>query len=239
LKELLQFDGIAAVSEASRAALLDYWDWLGSPGQPPVAAIPLGIEAAPRPGQARGPVPIVLSVGSIEGRKNHLALLDACESLWAAGARFELRLVGLANLQTGAPALRRVEALRRAGRPIRFEGPLPESRLEDAYAECAFTVYPSLAEGFGLPVAESLARGKPCVCRGDGALGEMARGGGCVVLASSRASEIASAVGGLLSSGPALAALEAAAQARRFRSWEDYAGELLGWMATLATRRGP
>ena len=36
--------------------------------------------------------PVVLCVGSIEGRKNHLALLDACEQLWSQGATFTLTL---------------------------------------------------------------------------------------------------------------------------------------------------
>jgi len=45
-----------------------------------------------------------------------------------------------------------------------------------------FTVYPSLMEGFGIPILESLWHGKPCVCGGNGALGEVARGGGCLIV---------------------------------------------------------
>ena len=99
LQELLQFDGIAAVSEASRDCLLDYWRWLGATRLPQVVALPLGIDPAPAEDGATPPggVPVVLCVGSIEGRKNHAALLDACETLWSAGAAFELRLVGLSN----------------------------------------------------------------------------------------------------------------------------------------------
>jgi len=85
LRELLQFDGIAANSEDSRDSLVDYWRWLGAPNPPPVEAIPLGIAGCNvirdiQP--AAKSVPVVLSVGSIEGRKNHLALLEACERLW-------------------------------------------------------------------------------------------------------------------------------------------------------------
>ena len=51
LQELLDFDGIAAVSADSRYALVDYWRWLGIPRTPPVRAIPLGtdLEAASPP----------------------------------------------------------------------------------------------------------------------------------------------------------------------------------------------
>jgi glycosyltransferase involved in cell wall biosynthesis len=238
LRELLSFDGVAAVSEASRDALEGYWDWLGAAARPAVAAIPLGLDPpgagpAPRPREA---VPTVLCVGSIEARKNHVALLDACESLWSRGVAFRLRLVGLANAETGGPALRRLDELRARGRAVIRDGPLGDEALDAAYRECAFTVYPSLAEGFGLPVAESLARGRPCICRTDGALGEIARGGGCLGLGAAASAEIAAAVERLLASPAELSVLEEAARARRFRTWAQYAGELLGWMGSLGRR---
>ncbi len=238
LGDLLQFDGVAAVSEASRRCLLEYWAWLGAKRTPQVAAIPLGIDApalSPAPAPSGG-VPVVLCVGSIEGRKNHAALLGACESLWSGGARFQLRLVGLANTETGASALQAIERLRAAGRPVHYGGPVGEAELEAAYRECSFTVYPSLAEGFGLPVAESLVRGRPCLCRMDGALGEIAAGGGCADLGRAGAPEIAAAVGRLLSSPAQLAELGSAARARRFKGWAKYAAELVAWMGTLSRK---
>ncbi len=235
LRELLQFDGVAAVSGASRDCLLDYWRWLGASKLPDVVAIPLGIDPPPpEAGSAPpGKVPTVLCVGSIEGRKNHAALLEACESLWSRGARFELRLVGLANPETGAPALRSLERLRASGRPVRHDGPVDDAALEAAYRECSFTVYPSLAEGFGLPVAESLSRGKPCICRTDGALGEVALGGGCLSLGAAGPDDIASGIAELLASPAELAALSSAAKGRRFKAWSEYSTELLGWMGSL------
>jgi len=257
LRELLVFDGIAATSDDSRSCLLDYWRWLGIPAsaQPVVTTIPLGIDLPPvsrlstfnfqlppsgsQPsalGSQLSPPPTVLSVGSIEGRKNHLALLDACESLWSTGVRFELRLIGLAHPQTGRPALARIRSLQAAGRPLRYDGPVNEADLAAAYAACAFTVYPSLIEGFGLPVLESLARGKPCVCSSLGALGESARGGGCVTIDPVDAFSLAAAIGRLLATPGELTALAAAARARRFRSWSDYAGDLATWLAGLPRR---
>ncbi|MEO5961239.1 MAG: glycosyltransferase, partial [Opitutaceae bacterium] len=172
LQELLAFDGIAAVSEESRESLLDYWRWLGLTPLPPVRTLPLGIDGKCHlidDTLPRHTPPVVLCVGSIEGRKNHLALLEACESLWARGVRFELHLVGLAQLETGRVALDRVRALQARGHPLRYDGPVSDAALESAYAACTFTVYPSLCEGFGLPVIESLARGKPCICSARGA----------------------------------------------------------------------
>ncbi|HEY5079681.1 MAG TPA: glycosyltransferase, partial [Opitutaceae bacterium] len=235
LRELLQFDGVAAVSEDSREALVDYWRWLGAQKTPVVAAVTLGIDAPPPAGDAppAGGIPTVLCVGSIEARKNHAALLDACESLWSADLRFRLHLVGMANSETGGPALERIRALASAGRPLLYEGALPDDGLEAAYCACAFTVYPSLAEGFGLPVAESLARGKPCLCRTTGALGEVSRDGGCLGIGGASIQEIAAGIRRLLQSPAELSALAGAARGRRFKTWDEYCAELLGWMGTL------
>jgi glycosyltransferase involved in cell wall biosynthesis len=240
LIELLGFDGIAAVSDDSRLALLDYWRWLGTENPPPVQMITLGVDVLqfsrtaekPRP----APTPIVLSVGSIEGRKNHVALLEACEQLWKRGIAFDLHLVGLANKETGRAALVRIRELQAAGRPVRYDGPVGDGALAAAYAACTFTVYPSLSEGFGLPVFESLAQGKPCVCSSRGAIGESARGGGCRTVDALDAAGIAEAINELLGAPSRVAALAAAAGQRRFKDWTSYANELTTWARGLVRR---
>ncbi|MFM8617733.1 MAG: glycosyltransferase [Opitutaceae bacterium] len=239
LQELLAFDGIAAVSADSRDALVEYWRWLGVARTPPVRAIPLGTDFTPSPAAPATPrdLPLVLCVGSIEGRKNHLALLDAAESLWVRGLRFELRLIGLAQPATGAAALARIAELRSAGRPVIHDGTADDATVAAAYATCAFTVYPSIAEGFGLPVLESVAHGKPCVCSGRGALGEAAAGGGCLTLSTVTATELAGAIGGLLAEPATLAELSAQARRRPIRNWRDHAAELTAWIADLRAAR--
>lgn len=237
LQELLAFDGIVAVSADSKAALVDYWRWLRVPAPPPVEVIPHGIERphaaaiadAPSPA---GP-PTILCVGSVEGRKNHVALLEACEARWSAGDAFQLHLIGLAHPQTGAAALAKIHALQAAGRALRYDGPVTDAALAAAYAGCRFTVYPSLLEGFGLPVFESLIRGKPCICSARGALGEAARGGGVLALDSVDAASVAAAIARLLADPAKVAALAAAAGMRTFPTWEDHAAKLRTWMSQL------
>lgn len=106
----------------------------------------------------------VLSVGTIEYRKNHIILLNA----W----RYMIQTLGInmpklyiagrqglydANVQlqaAGDPGLKgKVEIL----------SGLSDSDLGALYASASFTVYPSIYEGWGLPVAESLCYGVPCI----------------------------------------------------------------------------
>jgi glycosyltransferase involved in cell wall biosynthesis len=238
LRELLLFDGIAANSADSAACLRDYWAWLGVEATPMVHAIPLGLDPIPPEAQPPPPhaLPRVLCVGTIEGRKNHLALLEACAALWQEGLKFELQLVGLPRADTAGPALRRIKALQAAGRPLIFDGPADDAGLHTAYRRCAFTVYPSLIEGFGLPVLESLQHGKPCVCSGSGALGESTRGGGCVALPAVDAGSLTGAIRRLLLDPAEFTILVAQARARRFKLWPEYARELSSWMTALPRR---
>lgn len=240
LCELTAFDGIAAVSEDSRASLVDYWKWLGVASAPPVLALPLplGRVVPPRPATepVQSGVPVVLAVGSIEGRKNHVALLDACEQVWRLGGAFRLRIIGLAHPQTGRAALERIRQLQAAGYPVSHDGPVDDATLDRAYQDCALTIYPSLIEGFGLPVLESLAHCKPCICSAKGALGESARGGGCLTLGTVDSSSLAAALQKLLTDASLRDELVRQARRRTFRTWQDFTRELTGWMQTLSRR---
>lgn len=239
LIELARFDGVAAVSEDSRQTLLDYWAWAGIGRTPPVAAVPNGIRppgAAPRAPRRPGP-PRILSVGTLEGRKNHPALLEACETLWNRGASFSLRLVGAVQAETGAAARERALALAAAGRPLRLDVSLSDEEVDLAYQDCDFTVYPSIAEGFGLPVLESVAHGRPCICSGRGALGEAARGGGCLALADTGPDALAEAIARLVDAPAEVARLSTEAAARPVRTFADQARDLAAFLASLRGTR--
>ncbi|HVZ65765.1 MAG TPA: glycosyltransferase family 1 protein [Lacunisphaera sp.] len=238
LRELLAFDGVAAVSRDSAESLRDYWSWLGVARMPEVTVIAHGLDPLPPTGsEAAAPArPRILCVGTIEGRKNHLALLDACESLWAEGLEFELQLFGLARADTAGRALARLKELQRAGRPLLYGGVADDATLQAAYRACAFTVYPSIMEGFGLPVLESLQHGKPCVCSSRGALGEAASGGGCLALDKVDAAGLAAAMRRLLSEPAELAVLAAGCRARKLRTWMDAANDISAWMRDLPRR---
>ena len=238
LQELLRFDGVAAISQTTADYLVGYWRWLGVRHVPPVMVVPLGVDLSsttvePEPAS---PLPQVLCVSSVEGRKNHLALLGAADSLWAAGLQFELRLVGLPRPETAAAALAEINRLRAAGRPLRYDGVLNEPALNAAWAACRFSVYPSEIEGFGLPIIESLARGKPCVCAATGATGELVPGGGCLGVNPADAANFADAMHRLLTDSDLCQRLTDEALLRPVPTWEGCARHLLDWMREIPRR---
>jgi glycosyltransferase involved in cell wall biosynthesis len=61
-----------------------------------------------------------------------------------------------------------------AGAPVVFAGWVSGGDLEGLYAAATCMVFPSLAEGFGLPVLEAMLRGVPVACSSTTALGEVA-----------------------------------------------------------------
>ena len=94
-----------------------------------------------------------------------------------------------------------------------------------------FTVYPSLFEGYGLPILESLIRGKPCICGSNGALGEVSKGGGCEILENQQdPNQIAHAIKLLITDSSYLENLKLEIKNREFGSWEGYTNSLLNFI---------
>ncbi|WP_374308079.1 glycosyltransferase [Methylocella sp.] len=116
-----------------------------------------------------------LCVGTIEIRKNHNALLNVWEELAQErrGAPPTLVVAGRRGWKADA-TLRRLDALEPGG-PIRFVEAPSDEELRWLYASCQFTVFPSLFEGWGLPVGESFWFGKPCAASNSASLEAVAR----------------------------------------------------------------
>jgi len=227
VETLALFDLVICVSEEARKDLHHFWEKYGC------RAAKTYVE--PWPGELEGAKAVdedsatasVIYVSSFHGRKNHLKLLAAAEKLWTEGVRFGLTLIGR---NVGAPfnkIVRQIWKLRMRGRPLRWLRHVDDQTLLLAYRECRFTVYPSLMEGFGLPIAESLLHGKPCVCGGNGALEEVARGGGCLIVDQTSTDALAGGIKTLLQDDRLYSRLAAEARARKFRSWSDYIDNLL------------
>jgi glycosyltransferase involved in cell wall biosynthesis len=150
-------DAIVAVSEFSRAETVEL---AGVPAER-VRVVPHGVDAIFAPTGARADGDYVLAVATLEPRKN---LARAVEAAREAGV--QLRVVG-ARGWGGVD----VEG---------WVGEIPDTELAALYRGARCVLYPSLYEGFGLPVLEGMACGTPVVTSVATAMEEVA--GGAAVL---------------------------------------------------------
>lgn len=105
-----------------------------------------------------------LAVGTIEPRKNHLFLLDAFDHLCVNGCQdVDLLLIGRPGWECDA-IMERIHRHPAYGRRLTLIEDATDAELDYAYRRASLLVVPSLAEGFGLPIIEGLARGLPVVC---------------------------------------------------------------------------
>lgn len=118
--------------------------------------------------------PYFLFVGTLEPRKNLPRLLDAYERLLAQRSDDapDLRLVGSAGWAMG-PLRERLARPSLRGR-VRVCGYRDRSELRRLYESALALTFPSLCEGFGLPVLEAMAFGLPVLTSDQGALREVA-----------------------------------------------------------------
>jgi glycosyltransferase involved in cell wall biosynthesis len=230
IESLAAFDLVICVSNSSHDHLQMLWGQYGvTPTETVVEKWPVEVSAAERRSAAKSSRALIVCVGSFEQRKNHLALLRGAAALWRRGLSFELCLIGRST-GFGRKVVREIRRLESEGWPVRWLKHVDDETLHRAYLDCRFTVYPSLAEGFGLPIMESLWYGKPCVCGGNGALGEAARGGGCLIVDQTSDDSLADGIKALLLDQPLYLRLCQEARGRQFRSWSDYTDKLLAYV---------
>jgi FkbM family methyltransferase len=173
----------------------------------------------------------ILSVGTIEPRKNHLALLEAFELMQSKlddVVNVELVLVGIDPYPELAAE---VEAYTERNASIRWHKKVTDHELSELYRATTFTVYPSLEEGFGLPILESLWNARPCICRDVGAMAEVAEGGGCIMVDTASPAALANAMTNLVTHPALRISLAEEAVSRQFLTWENYGNNVLEKLA--------
>jgi glycosyltransferase involved in cell wall biosynthesis len=162
--------GLVCVSERTRDDLLAIHPGCAAR----VRVVPNAVDPRFSPGtaDARGPQawPLVLAVGRLRRKKNLGTLLEAFARCGEAAGH---RLV-LAGPGGDAAAALRARARRPdlRGRVV-FTGFVSDERLVGLYRSASCVVFPSLFEGFGLPVLEAMACGAPVVASRQGAAAEV------------------------------------------------------------------
>ena len=228
IRALAHFDQVICVSQEAEADLRFYWKKFGEkPVTTRVLPWPIPFTQARPPGLSNFAAKEILCLARLQSYKNHLRLLDACRLLWTEGLDFKLRLIGCKSWPvTVWKILRRIEGLQKEGRDVLWQAHVTENALHAAFRSSSFTVFPSLREGFGLPVIESLWHGRPVVCGATGAIGEVADRGGCLMANMYEAQDLAAAIRRLLTDPIRYEELFREAQNRDFLTWDQYGAQL-------------
>jgi alpha-1,3-rhamnosyl/mannosyltransferase len=178
---------IITISETVRQEIINYFN---VPGEK-VTAIPLGVDACFRRRGNAETASLLASLGlthgaytlcvsTIEPRKNICRLVEAFCSLPAALRQaYPLVLAGDYGWKC-EDAHRLISAAEQTG-TVKYLGHVPEQALPALYSGCRAFLYPSLYEGFGLPILEAMAGGAPVLTSDCSCMPEVAGGAALLV----------------------------------------------------------
>jgi len=223
---------LLAISQATADALAARFPQAG----PKTVVTPLA--ASPALGERSSELPpgvpergYVLAVGTLEPRKNLPRLVAAYRRLPEdLQAMHPLVIAGRVGWDAGET----LEALRSLGDRAIRAGFVPDAQLAALYRRCDLFAYPSLGEGFGLPVLEAMAAGAPVLTSDRSSLPEVGGSAAAYCDPTDEAS-IAAAIERLLRDPARLDELRAAgpAHAKRF-SWGRTAEIVVGALERIA-----
>jgi alpha-1,3-rhamnosyl/mannosyltransferase len=169
-KSLLSSDMALSVSHSTKADAA----WLCDFPQDRIVVAHSGpsvcVERHQQDGSVRRRPEVGLVVSTLEPRKNAFFLLDWLKNTAALPDDTELWWVGPLGWLTSRRRLRQYQNLK--GRRVRFLGVVSDAELCRLYRTAGWSIYPSLYEGFGFPVLDSLRHGTPVLTSGNSALRE-------------------------------------------------------------------
>lgn len=181
---------IICVSEFTRSSVIEH---SSLPAHRVVTVLSAPQERLPPGPRPPDPGPYLVYPANFWRHKNHEMLLAAFGMYRARNPHSELKLV-----LTGAPSPRRDELMEAARRMnlterVSFPGHLPEAEFAGLLAGSTAMIFPSLFEGFGLPVLEAMAAGVPVLGSNLTSIPEIA-GGAALLFDPRRPTEIADAI---------------------------------------------
>jgi alpha-1,3-rhamnosyl/mannosyltransferase len=225
-------DLVIAISHAAVADLVTHFDL----PRERIRVVPLGVDDAWFDQPDAGEIVSVLRqhslapgyflhVGTLQPRKNLDHLVSAYERL-SAGIRRRRQLVLVGKYGWAAEDLRgRLAALRKESRVLWLDY-LPQREVRALYAAAGVLVFPSLAEGFGLPVLEAMAAGVRVIASDLAALREVAAGHATFIDAGSIDALAAAMTGADAADDAPAARMERRRHARRF-DWRQTAAQTI------------
>ncbi len=123
--------------------------------------LPVFVRETPSEDVARmvsGGSTIFVMVGTVEPRKRHVVALDAMELIWARGKDARLMILGREGWNVSELA-RRMREHPEAGKRLLWKTEVSDADIDHAYKCAAALLFPSLSEGYGLPIVEAAMHG--------------------------------------------------------------------------------
>ncbi|WP_354278495.1 glycosyltransferase [Sphingomonas trueperi] len=178
----------------------------------------------------------ILSVGSIEPRKNHARLLKAFQAFSELPGNEDWSLILAGNMHGDIAPIVNAAIAKNAN--IRYIPHPSDSELDRLYRSARFTVFPSTEEGFGLPILESLWYSVPCICANFGAMAEVAEDGGALTVDTRDVGELTRALAELAGDEALFRRLKHDASVRHIKTWNEYSQEVAALLDNTANPVG-
>jgi glycosyltransferase involved in cell wall biosynthesis len=170
----------------------------------------------------------ILCVSTLEPRKNHKTLIDACLLMQEDHPEINWTLTLVGNRYAGAFEIADgIQQISKVNPRIHWKGVVSDETLHRLYEEATFTVYPSIIEGFGMPILESIWHGKPVICSNQGVMSELAADGGCLTTEILDAKKLADTIYRLCVDHTLAIQLCEDAVKRPIKTWDEYTRQFL------------
>ena len=172
-------DAVLVNSAATGAALTHHLMTLGSP-PPRIQVAPLGFDLPPAdsiPPAPRPETPYFVMLGTIEPRKNHLMMLSVWRDMAQTIGPGAPRLVILGRRGwENEPVFRMLDRCGGFGQLVEERGMVGDGVIASVLSGARALLFPSFAEGYGIPLVEALSLGVPAICSDIPALVEVGAG---------------------------------------------------------------
>ncbi|HET6201958.1 MAG TPA: glycosyltransferase family 1 protein [Planctomycetota bacterium] len=227
---VLRADAVVAVSAFTASEIERR---LGIP-RDRVAVVPNAADHLMPPAFPPPEADFLLHVGHVEPRKNLGVLVEALSLLGRRGSRPRLLLVGREGGKGTCLRLRRLAERIGVGDRLEFAGARTDAELPTLYASCLAAVFPSLYEGFGIPLLEAMRCGAPVLASAAGAHADVA-GDAALLFDPSDPEELAARIASVAADPGLRARLREAGRRRAAKfSWRDSAQRLAEVYRSLA-----
>lgn len=172
-------------------------------------------------------MPVYICVGSLEARKNIQVLITSFEILWKSGHHVTLLLIGREGWLCD-DLIARIKHHPQTGKGLYWFNDVDDCDLVIAYRRSSALIFPSIVEGFGLPLVEALSLGLPVIASDIPAFREIA-GNHAIFFTATDAQALANAVKEHLA-----VASTPGSSSFRWPTWEESTRSLLVTLKTFA-----